>query len=113
MTVKIKRVYEHYESSDGYRILVDRVWPRGLTKEEVNSDLWLKEIAPSTELRKWFNHEADKWNEFLTKYALEIKGSDAFKQLKDVIKDHKIVTLVYGAKNKENNQAVAIKSFLK
>lgn len=113
MAVKLKRVYEPFESSDGYRILVDRVWPRGLKKENVHSDLWLKEIAPSTELRKWFNHEEEKWAEFKKKYFLEIKGTEAFKKLKDIIKEHKVVTLIYGAKNEENNQAVAIKSFLK
>lgn len=113
MAVKLKRVYEPFEASDGYRVLVDRVWPRGLTKEEVHFDLWLKEIAPSAELRKWFNHEKSKWADFQKKYSLEIKGTEAFKKLKDIIKEHKVVTLIYGAKNEENNQAVAIKSFLK
>ena len=73
MGIKIKRVYEKPDKTDGFRILVDRLWPRGLTKEKAAADLWLKEIAPSTELRKWFNHEPEKWKEFIKKYQLELK----------------------------------------
>lgn len=73
MNLKIKRVYEKPEKADGFRVLVDRLWPRGLTKEKVAADLWLKDIAPSTELRKWFSHDPDKWSEFRKKYLLELK----------------------------------------
>ncbi|MEO5966951.1 MAG: DUF488 family protein [Ferruginibacter sp.] len=113
MAIKLKRAYDPSEASDGFRILVDRIWPRGIKKDKLHLDLWLKEIAPSTELRKWFNHEAEKWDSFIKKYELEIKDSEALKQLKKLIKVHKMVTLIYSAKNEENNQAVAIKSFLK
>ena len=113
MSVKLKRAYVPFESSDGFRILVDRIWPRGIKKDKLHLDLWLKEIAPSTELRKWFNHEEEKWDSFIKKYESEVKGSDALKQLKELIKKHKTVTLIYSAKNEENNQAVAIKYFLK
>ncbi len=113
MSVKLKRAYVPFESSDGFRILVDRIWPRGIKKDKLHLDLWLKEIAPSTELRKWFNHEEEKWDSFIKKYEAEVKGSDALKQLKELIKKHKTVTLIYSAKNEENNQAVAIKYFLK
>lgn len=113
MAVKLKRVYDSYESSDGFRILVDRVWPRGIKKADLHLDLWLKEVAPSTVLRKWFNHEDEKWKIFLKKYETEIRNSEAYKNLKKIIKENKTVTLLYSAKNKEHNQAVAIKSFFK
>ena len=71
MNIKLKRVYEMPEKNDGFRILVDRLWPRGLTKEKAALDLWLKDIAPTTELRKWFNHEPEKWKEFIKKYWIE------------------------------------------
>ena len=71
MNIQIKRVYEKSDTKDGFRILVDRLWPRGLTKEKAAADLWLKDIAPSTELRKWFNHDPEKWKEFQKKYQKE------------------------------------------
>ena len=71
MNIKIKRVYEKPDEKDGFRILVDRLWPRGLTKEKAAVDLWLKDIAPSTELRKWFNHDPDKWKEFKKRYPAD------------------------------------------
>ena len=72
MNIQIKRVYEKSDAKDGFRILVDRLWPRGLTKEKAAADLWLKDIAPSTELRKWFNHDPEKWKEFQKKYQKEL-----------------------------------------
>lgn len=111
--IKIKRIYDKPSTADGYRILVDRVWPRGVTKEKARLDIWLKEVAPSTQLRKWFNHEDDKWSEFLKKYKQELKDNKAFDELKDLVKKHKTATLLYGAKNEEHNQAVALKSLLK
>jgi len=73
MNIQLKRIYEPYSKEDGYRILVDRLWPRGFTKEKAALDLWLKEIAPSTELRKWFGHDPEKWKEFQKKYRIELK----------------------------------------
>jgi uncharacterized protein YeaO (DUF488 family) len=112
MNIKLKRVYEQPEATDGFRILVDRLWPRGLTKEKAAADLWLKEIAPSTQLRKWFNHEADKWNEFQKKYHQELKGNkEAVSILKAHLKQGK-VTLLYAAKDQIHNEALVIKEFV-
>lgn len=111
--VKLKRIYEEPENSDGYRVLVDRLWPRGVSKVEAKLDLWLKDIAPSNELRQWFDHDPEKWSEFQRKYKLEIIDNEStFKELKSIIQKHKVVTLLYGAKNEEYNQAVVIKSLL-
>lgn len=112
MKTQIKRVYEQPDKSDGTRILVDRLWPRGLTKEKAQVDLWLKEIAPSAELRKWFGHDPDKWTEFKTRYKAEIDGNPKLVALlKEKIADGK-VTLVYGAKDEQHNQAKALQQIL-
>ena len=105
---RIKRVYELPDKHDGRRILVDRLWPRGLTKEKASIDLWLKDIAPSTELRKWFGHNPDRWEEFKERYLDELKGNSEQIQLLKQELDKGIVTLVYGAKDEEHNQAVVI-----
>ncbi|MDD5581363.1 MAG: DUF488 domain-containing protein [Methylobacter sp.] len=105
---RIKRVYEPSDKHDGRRILVDRLWPRGLTKEKASIDLWLKDIAPSTELRKWFGHNPDRWEEFKERYLDELKGNSEQIQLLKQELDKGIVTLVYGAKDEEHNQAVVI-----
>jgi len=105
---RIKRVYELPDKHDGRRILVDRLWPRGLTKEKASIDLWLKDIAPSTELRKWFDHDPGRWEEFKERYLDELKGnSEQIRLLKQEL-DKGIVTLVYGAKDEEHNQTVVI-----
>lgn len=111
MSIAIKRVYEPFSKADGYRILVDRLWPRGIKKEDAHVDLWLKEVAPSTALRKWFNHEPEKWRSFLSKYKAELKESAALEELQALRKQHKTVTLLYGAKDEQHNQAVALKQF--
>lgn len=105
---RIKRVYELPDKPDGRRILVDRLWPRGLTKEKASIDLWLKDIAPSTELRKWFDHDPGRWEEFKERYLDELKGNSEQIQLLKQELDKGIVTLVYGAKDEEHNQAVVI-----
>lgn len=109
--IKIKRVYDEPEESDGFRILVDRLWPRGLSKEKVKVDLWLKEIAPSDALRKWFAHEPEKWEEFKRRYFEELKDK---KGLIDVIieKARSKVTLLYGAKEEKYNNAAALKEYI-
>jgi uncharacterized protein YeaO (DUF488 family) len=112
MTIKIKRAYEAKEKSDGFCILVDRLWPRGIKKEDLHADVWLKEIAPSNALRKWFNHDAEKWKEFKTKYTAEIKYSEVLEELSAIIKKHKVITLLYSAKDEQHNQAVALKEYL-
>ena len=112
MSIKIKRIYETFDKSDGYRILVDRLWPRGVKKEEAHIEEWMKEVGPSAELRKWFNHEPEKWKQFLTKYRAELKGSTAFSELFSLTARHRVVTLLYSAKNEHYNQAVALLQFL-
>jgi len=112
MKINLKRVYDNPLPEDGYRILVDRIWPRGISKETAQIDEWLKDIAPSNELRKWFNHDPHKWNEFKKRYFAELK--DNKEQLEDiysVAKKHH-VTLVYSAKNKDFNNAVALKEYI-
>lgn len=112
MDVKLKRVYEEPSDSDGTRILVDRLWPRGLTKEKAKVDVWLKDIAPTTELRKWFNHEPSKWLEFKKRYQAEIiNNTGAVAALKKHLENGK-ATIVYGAKDKEHNDAVVIKQYI-
>jgi len=110
--IKIKRAYEPAEKSDGFRVLVDRLWPRGIKKEEAGLDEWLKEVAPSAELRKWFNHEPEKWPEFRKKYIVELRHSTAVEALSQHLKKHKTITLIYGAKDEKHNQAVVLKAFL-
>lgn len=113
MNIKIKRVYEKPDKGDGIRILVDRVWPRGLTKEKAAVDQWLKDIAPSTSLRKWFDHDPDKWNEFKKRYREELKqNKEKVLELKQQVKRGP-VTLLYGAKDEEHNQAVVLKELFK
>jgi uncharacterized protein YeaO (DUF488 family) len=113
MPLKIKRVYDDASKSDGFRVLVDRIWPRGVSKEDAKIDLWLKEIAPSTELRKWFGHDPEKWSEFQKKFKSEIhNNSDVWNQLKEIVKEHSTVTLVYAAKDEEHNNAVVLSKML-
>jgi uncharacterized protein YeaO (DUF488 family) len=109
MNIKIKRVYEKPVKEDGIRILVDRLWPRGLTKEKASVDLWLKEIAPSTQLRKWFDHDPDKWKEFRKRYEQELKkNKEQVSLLQEQVK-RGVVTLVYGAKDEVHNEALVLK----
>ena len=113
MKVAIKRAYEEPSESDGRRILVDRLWPRGLTKEKAKVDLWLKEIAPSNELRRWFAHDPEKWTEFQARYAKELKShAEQFAVLKHEARKGP-VTLLYGAKDEDHNQAVVLKKMLR
>ena len=112
MNIKIKRAYEQPHKDDGLRILVDRLWPRGLTKEKASVDLWLKEIAPSTELRKWFAHDPDKWKGFRGRYETEISHKPALiKVLKEKAREGTI-TLIYGARDEKHNEALVLKQFL-
>jgi len=112
--IKIKRIYEQPAKEDGFRILVDRLWPRGISKEKAKIDLWLKEIAPSDELRKWFGHDPEKWEEFKAKYEKELKGKqELLGKIKQMEREKGIVTLLYSAKDKEHNNAVALNTFLK
>ncbi|HUH27664.1 DUF488 domain-containing protein [Gelidibacter sp.] len=110
--IQIKRVYDAPSKSDGYRILIDRIWPRGVSKEDADLDDWNKDLAPSTELRKWFDHDPDKFDDFSFKYKKELKDKvDALKHLGQKAKDQ-TVTLLYGAKDETYNQAVVLKEVL-
>ncbi len=114
MNYQIKRIYDEKEASDGFRVLVDRLWPRGISKEKAAIDLWAKDIAPSSELRKWFNHDPEKWPEFRKRYQKELKdNSSAVDQFHAAIKGHKKITLLYGAKDTEHNQAIVLRDLLK
>lgn len=112
MAIRIKRVYEKPADDDGYRILIDRLWPRGLKKEQVRYDLWLKDIAPSTELRRWFDHDPAKWPEFKRRYFLELDDQgDAVAELRGLAED-RTVTLLFGAKATQYSNAAALQEYL-
>jgi uncharacterized protein YeaO (DUF488 family) len=106
--IRIKRAYLEPKRDDGTRILVDRLWPRGLTKKKAKIDLWLKDLAPSTELRKWFGHDPGKWKEFQGRYAAELKSKKAQLELLKQKAAEGPVTLVYGAKDELQNEAVVL-----
>lgn len=110
--VSIKRVYDDPSPSDGYRILVDRLWPRGLSKDAAHVDAWLKDVGPSTQLRRWFGHDPERFAEFAERYRAELDGSDAFARLREESRQHDTITLVYGAKDTEHNQAVVLRDLL-
>jgi len=110
--ISIKRIYEKPDSGDGYRILVDRLWPRGVSKEAAHIDEWAKELGPSDELRKWFGHVPEKFPEFSAKYKRELKSqTEALKRIRKFSNSKKIC-LLYGAKDEKHNQAVVLKSVL-
>jgi len=110
--LKLKRVYEKYEVTDGKRVLVDRLWPRGVRKNSPNVELWLKEIAPTDELRKWFNHEPSKWESFKKKYMKELDVNPAVEKLLEVMANTDPVTLVYSASDTEHNNAIVLYEYL-
>jgi uncharacterized protein YeaO (DUF488 family) len=111
--IRTKRVYEQATREDGYRILVDRLWPRGVRKDKAKVDLWLKEIAPSNDLRKRFCHDPEKWEEFKKKYETELKqNQELLRRIKQTEKDKGVVTLLYSAKDEEHNNAVALSIIL-
>lgn len=113
--IKLKRAYDEIEKDDGFRVLVDKLWPRGIKKEDLDYDAWEKEIAPSSKIRKEFGHEKEKFNDFRKKYLHELAENDkADDFVKDVKKElqKQNVTLLYGAKDRENNQAVVLREWL-
>jgi uncharacterized protein YeaO (DUF488 family) len=113
MAIRVKRAYEAASPGDGTRILIDRLWPRGLAKKEAHIDLWLKEIAPSTELRQWFNHEPEKWKEFRQRYFVELRQRPAaVGRLIEAMRKGP-VTLLFGSKEARFNNAMALKEFLR
>ncbi|HEX3246064.1 MAG TPA: DUF488 domain-containing protein [Chloroflexota bacterium] len=112
MSLRVKRAYDPVEPSDGRRVLVDRLWPRGLKKEALELDRWLKDVAPSDELRRWFGHDPTRWQEFQRRYFAELdQKPQAVQPLLDMSADGP-VTLLYGARDRAHNQAVALKRYL-
>ena len=110
--IRVKRVYEEPEESDGRRILVDRLWARGLSKEKAKVDVWVKEIAPSTELRRWYGHDPNKWTEFKSRYAAELETNPG--QVEEILGEIQagIVTFLYSSKEEQLNNAVALKEYV-
>ena len=100
------------EKKDGFRILVDRLWPRGISKQKAHVDLWLKEIAPSDKLRKWFSHDPKKWSSFKSKYTKELQNNSLLQIIKRLEKENKVLTLLYSAKDSEHNNAVVLYEIL-
>lgn len=111
--ILLKRAYEPEETADGFRIYIDRLWPRGLSHETFHYDWWDKELAPSTELREWFHADPEeRWAEFERRYAAELKGSAAFEALKGVVAKHAVVTLLFSSRDVERNNAVVVREAL-
>jgi len=111
-SVVIKRVYEPASADDGFRVLVDRLWPRGVSRERAALDLWLKEIAPSTELRVWFDHQEERFTEFSRRYRAELDANPAIDRLRDTIAAHPVTTLLFGAKSPTMNEAAVLADYL-
>ncbi len=111
--IKLKRAYEEPKKGDGLRILVDRLWPRGVSKEDLELDSWEKDLAPTSELRRWFGHDPKKWPEFKKRYTAELRANkEALAALKKRTKG-RTVTLIYGAKDEEHNNAVVLAALLR
>lgn len=112
MKILLKRAYEAPDSADGFRVLVDRLWPRGKKKADLRLDAWAKEISPSTELRKWFAHDPERWVEFCKRYKAELATVEVRKAITQIVRaahGHSAITLIYGAKDTEYNEAVVLK----
>jgi uncharacterized protein YeaO (DUF488 family) len=116
MEVLLKRAYEKSARADGFRVLVDRLWPRGIKKTDVRLNAWVKEIAPSTDLRKWFNHDPKRWLEFCKRYKAELKAPKVKKAIADTVhaaQKYSAITLIYAAKDTEHNEAVVLRAIFK
>ena len=112
MGVEIRRVYDEAEDADGYRVLVDRLWPRGVAKADAHLDEWLKDVAPSPDLRTWFGHDPERFEEFATRYEAELDGSEALEHLRGLVDEHERVTLVFAAKDTEHSHARVLADLL-
>jgi uncharacterized protein YeaO (DUF488 family) len=110
--IHLKRVYEPPSKDDGFRILVERLWPRGVSKQRAEVDLWLKDISPSSQLRSWYAHDVTKWDEFQRRYRAELRNNLAIKQLQQLLQDKPVITFVYAARDTEHNSAQVLKAFL-
>ena len=111
--IKIKRIYDDYSETDGYRILIDRLWPRGISKERAKINLWSKEIAPSNDLRKWHSHNSEKTKQFQKKYITELENNfDSLNEIKKIIQDQKTITLLYASKDPNPIHAIVLQQLL-
>ena len=110
--VHVRSVRDEPAAGDGYRVLVDRLWPRGVSKEAAALDDWLKDVGPSTELRQWFGHDPERFEEFARRYEEELRGSNAWQRLQEIVAEHARVTLLFGASDREHNQAVVLQALL-
>ena len=112
--LKVKRIYDVPVKSDGFRVLVDRLWPHGVSKQRARLDLWMKEIAPSDALRKWFAHDPKRWTGFVARYGKELSNKkELMRQIKELEAEHGAITLLYSARDERHNQAVALRQFIK
>ena len=111
--IRLKRVYEDWSESDGYRVLVDKLWPRGVKKEELHFDIWAKDITPSADIRKWFHEDTEnRWDAFVSMYRRELENSQSVKDFIDSIKAYVVVTLLYASKDKVHNHAIILKDYI-
>jgi uncharacterized protein YeaO (DUF488 family) len=115
MALRVKRVYEEPEEVDGERVLVDRIWPRGLSKDNVRLSDWRKELAPSNDLRKWFGHDPERWEEFKERYRAELEEAGTMEEVREIsdMAEEGNVTFIFGAKNTEYNNARALEAFIR
>ena len=111
-SISIKRIYDDATDKDGYRVLVDRLWPRGISKEEAKLDEWLQDIAPSTQLRKWFDHQEERFPEFSKRYKAELDLKKTEIEKLKAVAEKRPITLLYSAKNEEFNQAIVLRDYL-
>lgn len=110
--IKLKRIYEPPGADDGFRILVERLWPRGFSKERAHVDLWLKETSPSSSLRTWYSHDVSRWQEFVGRYQAELRGNPYLEQLRAILDQYPVVTFLFAARDLEHNSAQVLKAFL-
>jgi uncharacterized protein YeaO (DUF488 family) len=111
-TINVKRIYDRWDIKDGLRILVDRLWPRGVRHSTANIDIWMKNVAPTKELRKWYSHDPEKWVEFKERYKKELKDNGAFEKLVKLTTTTETITLIYASKDDSHNNAVVLKGYL-
>ena len=112
--IQTKRIYERATREDGCRVLVDRIWPRGVSKQRAQINDWLKAVAPSTALRRWFGHDPEKWTEFIRRYRCELRRKpSALSSLRALVRTHRVVTLVYAARDETHNNAVVLRHLLR
>ncbi|MEN6516810.1 MAG: DUF488 family protein [Methanospirillum sp.] len=113
MVIRLKRAYSPTVEEDGYRVLVERLWPRGVPKERAHVDLWLKDAGASTALRRWFGHDPERWEEFRRRYFAELRERpEVLDALREILRANPVVTFLYGARDEEHNNAVALREFL-